>query len=163
MIRDAVTSDLPALTEATLRLQAAHVEAYPHTYRPFDADAAQAHLTELLAQTDTVFRVAEIDGVVAGHVILQIESRPETLFTHARRLGRITQLEVAPAYRRQGIGRLLLEDCERHAHEQGLDTLSLEVWSFNEAAHQFYLASGYDDLGFRMSRTIELSSSEEHG
>ena len=76
--------------------------------------------------------------------------------------GRVVNLAVDPAYRRQGIGRALLD-----AIEQELDTpvMLLMVQHENAGARQLYLSAGYEDeielpnyygagrMGIRMRKT----------
>ena len=115
MIRAAQESDLPALAAAMVRLQEAHVDAFPDVYRRFGSDEARAHMSGLLAQANAFVQVVLAEGVVAGHVVFLVERKAPSLFTHARRFGQIPQLEVAPEFRRRGFGRLLLAECERLA------------------------------------------------
>ena len=133
-----------------VRLQNAHVEAFPDIYRPFGLTDAHAHLASLLTLPNTTIRVAIDDMTVAGHVVFQVEERPQSLFTHAQRYGHIAQLEVAPAYRRMGLGRMLLADCDRLAISHGLTQIVLDVWAFNASARSFFRGSGYDALGAKM-------------
>ena len=52
MIRDAHEADLPCLAAAMVRLQEAHLRAFPNIYRRFDADDALSHLSVLLSRPD---------------------------------------------------------------------------------------------------------------
>ena len=99
-------------------------------------------------------RVAVQQAKVVGHAVFVVETRAETMFTHARRFGHILQIEVEPQFRRQGIGQALLADCERIAVEKGLPRILLDVWSFNLNAREFYRSCGYADHGFKMLREI---------
>jgi len=71
---------------------------------------------------------------VAGFLVAQPESR-ETLH--------IVTLDVVAAWRRQGVGSLLMEAAEQWAAKRGLRTVTLETAEDNLPAHQFYLARGY--------------------
>jgi diamine N-acetyltransferase len=154
MIRAANETDLPCLAEALVRLQEAHVRAFPDIYRPFNAGDATQHLAELLSRSDAIVRVVEHEGAVAGHVVMMIETKPESMFTCERRSGHIVQIEVAPEFRRQGYGRSLLKECARLAKAHDLPRLMLEVWAFNDSARAFFLATGYEKLGVKMTRVV---------
>ncbi|WP_167547064.1 GNAT family N-acetyltransferase [Stieleria maiorica] len=154
MIRDANESDIPSLAAAMVRLQSTHVRAYPDIYRQFDVSDAISHLSELLSRSNTIVRVAEYDGTVVGHVLFLIETKPETMFTHARRYGHIAQIEVEPECRRGGYGRSLIADCELIAASHDLGRIVLDVWGFNHSAKCFFRSLGYDDFGSKMSRAI---------
>jgi len=61
----------------------------------------------------------------------------------------IHNLAVRPAYRRQGIGRALLEAVLEEARRQGADRVTLEVRKSNEAAQRLYQALGFAAKGVR--------------
>lgn len=154
MIRAANETDLPCLAEALVRLQEAHARAFSDLYRPFSAGDATQHLAELLLRSDALVRVVEHEGAVVGHVVMLIETKPASLFTYERRAGHLVQIEVAPEFRRQGYGSLLLEECERLAKAKGLQRLVLEVWAFNDSARAFFQAVGYEELGAKLTRVV---------
>ena len=63
----------------------------------------------------------------------------------ARPLLNIHDLAVIPAYRRHGVGRLLLERVAAKGQALGCCKLILEVRSDNRAAQQLYEAVGFDN------------------
>lgn len=63
----------------------------------------------------------------------------------ARPLLNIHDLAVLPAYRRHGVGRLLLERVAARAQELGCCKLTLEVRADNHAAQRLYEAVGFDN------------------
>lgn len=154
MIRAANQSDLPELAAAMVRLQDAHAQAFPEVYRRFEADEALAHLSGLLTRSDAFIRVTEDDGSVVGHVVLVVETRPESMFTHPQRFGHVSQIEVEPNSRRRGYGRALLADCDQLAKSHGLASIVLEVWAFNTSGKKFFEVMGYQDFGSKMLRSV---------
>ena len=118
VIRAATEQDLPAISE----IQASTAEAAhwnPRDYLTYEC------------------RVAERDGLVLGFLVVRAV---------AERDWEILNLAVAPAVRRQGIGRQLLSDAlERHAGE-----CFLEVRESNEAARQFYKGFGFKPITERL-------------
>jgi ribosomal protein S18 acetylase RimI-like enzyme len=62
----------------------------------------------------------------------------------ARPLLNIHDLAVLPAYRRQGVGRLLLEQAAAKARALGCCKLTLEVRADNQPAQRLYEAVGFD-------------------
>ena len=63
----------------------------------------------------------------------------------ARPLLNIHDLAVLPAYRRQGVGRLLLEQVAAKGKELGCCKLTLEVRADNHSAQRLYEAVGFDN------------------
>ena len=57
----------------------------------------------------------------------------------------IHDLAVIPAYRRQGVGRLLLERVAAKGQELGCCKLTLEVRADNHSAQRLYEAVGFDN------------------
>lgn len=63
--------------------------------------------------------------------------------------GDITNIAVAPDYRRKGIASALLERAIREAHSFGLALLTLEVRKSNAPAQALYKAFGFKPIGER--------------
>jgi ribosomal protein S18 acetylase RimI-like enzyme len=63
----------------------------------------------------------------------------------ARPLLNIHDLAVVPAYRRHGVGRLLLEQVTAKARALGCCKLTLEVRADNQPAQRLYEAVGFDN------------------
>lgn len=61
----------------------------------------------------------------------------------ARPLINISDFHVLPAYRGQGIGRLLLAAVERKARAEGCCRITLEVQEHNARARHVYAAAGF--------------------
>ena len=72
----------------------------------------------------------------------------------AQPLINIHDLAVVPAYRRQGVGRLLLERVEAKGRELGCCKLTLEVRADNHRAQRLYARVGFGDGAFnQVTRT----------
>lgn len=63
--------------------------------------------------------------------------------------GHITNLAVHPAYRRRGVGRLLLKNLIQTGKRYGLRRLTLEVRQTNLAAQNLYMEFGFTTVGVR--------------
>jgi ribosomal protein S18 acetylase RimI-like enzyme len=66
----------------------------------------------------------------------------------AQPLINIHDLAVVPAYRGQGVGRLLLERVEARGRELGCCKLTLEVRTDNHRAQHLYARAGFGDMAF---------------
>ena len=90
--------------------------------------------------------IAELDGVLAGFCIVQVEA--------AKRggLGYVVTLDVAMEFRRRGLAARLMERVEGEALAVGCAEMRLHVFTGNEAAIRFYERTGYEfvrrDVGF---------------
>jgi ribosomal protein S18 acetylase RimI-like enzyme len=82
--------------------------------------------------------VAEEAGQIAGFLIASRERR---------KVLHIVTIDVLPAWRRRGVGSLLMEAAERWAGDHGLSLIALETAQDNIAAQKFYSARGYRKVG----------------
>ncbi len=69
--------------------------------------------------------------------------RAGTVFSPPVRRLMIDHVGVAPAARRQGVGRALIEAARDLAREWAVDEVMLDTWEANHAAHAFFRALGF--------------------
>lgn len=63
--------------------------------------------------------------------------------------GEITNVAVAPLYRRRGIAKMLMEKLMDEAFNRGIRQIALEVRVSNEGAIQLYTQLGFASFGIR--------------
>ena len=84
----------------------------------------------------------------ASHVVVHRTNREFVALVLGSRVsqesGHITQLCVHPAYRRQGLARMLLGAAGFHFMRQGATEISLTVTEANQQAIDLYLSEGYN-------------------
>lgn len=85
---------------------------------------------------ETNVLVARSIGVLAGFGIMHYRTEEAHLLL----------LAVQPRYRRQGLGRRLVEWLEKPARVAGIHRIHLEVRAGNAGARAFYRALGYDEV-----------------
>ena len=85
--------------------------------------------------------VAEQDTTLAGFIVCQPTRYRGTIE------GRIVTIDVAPAFRRCGVGRLLMQHIESRMKDSGSQVLKLETAVTNDAALQFYQRQGFKTVG----------------
>ena len=103
-----------------------------------DAWSASA-LASTLSSPFSVAFIAYADGLAVGYWIASLLS-PE---------GELLRIGVHPAYRRRGIGALLMEKFLQTAKERGCTDLFLEVRADNLPAASLYRHFGFSDNGLR--------------
>jgi len=81
--------------------------------------------------------VAEAEGDLAGFAIVQMEGE----------VGYVVTLDVAPAWRRRGLARRLMEDAEARVRAAGGVGMELHVFVRNVGAVLFYEGIGYGRIG----------------
>jgi len=108
----------------------------------FDREAfTKRQLAYLLTDYNSIGLVAKVDNDIAGFIISQVEIENNTLFGH------IITINVAPPWRRKGIGSQMLKEIERLLKEKGVNECHLEVREDNSPALKLYLNSGYQKMG----------------
>ena len=83
--------------------------------------------------------VADDNGIIAGYVGSQSVLDSADMMNIA----------IAPEYRRQGIGRKLIDNLIAHLQEQNVIALLLEVRVSNAAAISLYQKFGFEQVGRR--------------
>jgi GNAT superfamily N-acetyltransferase len=116
-------------------------DAYRQFYQqPGDLDGARAFLTERLERGESVIFLARLDdGTPAGFTQLY----PIFSSTTMRRAWLLNDLFVAPAARRAGVGRALLERAHAFARETNSKELMLQTAVDNLPAQRLYESLGW--------------------
>jgi ribosomal protein S18 acetylase RimI-like enzyme len=115
-------------------------DGYRRFYRqPSDPDGARAFLAERIKRGESVIFIAIVDGAAAGFTQLYPSFSSVTM----QRLWILNDLFVAPAGRRAGAGRALLDRAERWARETGAKGLTLSTELTNATAQRLYESAGW--------------------
>jgi ribosomal protein S18 acetylase RimI-like enzyme len=107
-----------------------------------DADDAKNGIARFLMRNPTSCFVAEEGGEMAGSI----------LAGHDGRRGHIYHLAVHPSYRRQGIGRKLVQAALGALSEEGITKAMLVVFKTNSGGNEFWEKQGFtarNDLVYR--------------
>lgn len=90
--------------------------------------------------------VVEADGLVVGHVFLNLVERVPEPFEHNRPIGYVTNFYVAPQHRNRGMGSALLDALREHARAEHIDVLI--VWPSDRSVPL------YQRAGFQRSEEV---------
>lgn len=107
----------------------------------------------LLNRTDTALFVAEVEqsrsdgGADVAPTPVEIAGYAVCWAVFDQ--GELGNIAVAPAWRHQGVARLLLERVIRTMRERGVRELYLEVRLTNKIAQHLYRAYGFREVGIR--------------
>lgn len=125
-----------------------------HIPRPMTpADLLRIHPIEL-ASYDHPWSLGNFaDSLDAGYSMWVLEVEGEVMGYYAMMAAageaHLLNLTVAPNWRRNGLGRDLLDHCLARACEHRADSLYLEVRTSNTAAIGLYHSNGFIDLAVR--------------
>jgi ribosomal protein S18 acetylase RimI-like enzyme len=102
-------------------------------------EAVRARLSELLEEPRARVLVAEDGGAVVGAASLWI--KPD--LAHGDTVIEVPMLVVAEDHRREGVGKLLMEEVRRLAAESGARLIELVATRGNKPARDFYRSLGF--------------------
>lgn len=119
----------------------------------------------LLTGANSTILIITLDRQIVGEAIL--------LWRKGLKVGRLYNIVIDPAYQGAGLGKKLLEACEKEAVRKKCKRLSLEVRTDNVRAIEFYKKYGYKITeklpkyysgvasGYRMVKTLGIKSLKE--
>jgi ribosomal protein S18 acetylase RimI-like enzyme len=102
-------------------------------------EAVRARLSELLEEPQARVLVAEADEGVVGAASVWI--KPD--LAHGDTVVEVPMLVVAEEHRREGVGKLLMEEIQRLAAENDAGLIELVATRKNEPARDFYRSLGF--------------------
>lgn len=105
----------------------------------FSMPWSQQAFAESLAMPEAIFLTAETDDVVVGYIGCYLTAGE----------GEITNVAVAPTYRRRGIAETLLKEMLDELAKKEASQVFLEVREYNEAAIALYEKCGFARIGMR--------------
>jgi ribosomal protein S18 acetylase RimI-like enzyme len=100
-------------------------------------------------QADGAAQLEEFSPPAGVFLIAQIAEKPVgcgALRTFAPGIGEIKRMWVSPEFRRQGVGRKLLESLQRAACERGFRAVRLDTHSSLTPALELYRTCGYREI-----------------
>jgi len=113
------------------------VRSVPPYVKRYDSEANDS--TAYLGQPDHAAWLAYVDGQLAGQILVH---------ENWNRFAIIWDIAVEPSFRRQGVGRRLIEHALRWARGRGVPGVMLETQNINVAACRLYARCGFVLGGF---------------
>jgi len=106
--------------------------------------SAEMQATEL-ADADSLFLLAEVEGIAAGYAKLKPGDPPGGV-SDAKPI-ELVRLYAASEWHGRGVGAALMQTCIDLAFKQGYQTLWLGVWEHNQRARAFYRKWDFREVG----------------
>jgi ribosomal protein S18 acetylase RimI-like enzyme len=120
------------------------------TDMPSNYETLQIVYTDALKSDKQKFIVGLIDNKIVGFCSLTIKNN----LWQAGNLGHIDELIVDKTFRKQGIGRKLIDEITVIAKENDCKRIELDSAFYRKEAHQFYKDLGYENRAYLFSKII---------
>lgn len=147
IVRAATEGDIPRILE--LYGELAITTSQAEEGRSPSLDDCRRIFAEIRALPGHELLVVEDEGEILGTMVLLIMPN---LSHNASPWALVENMVIDPGYRRQGLGRLLMDYAVARAKEAGCYKLSLSSNKERQEAHRFYRSSGFEASahGFRL-------------
>jgi GNAT superfamily N-acetyltransferase len=160
VIRPAMPVDYEALAQLYREFHEFHVRGVPTrlchlgNLSPTERHRLYDRFTQITAGPDSNLFVARTRNGIAGLAEVYVREDDPQPGVIPHRYGYLQSLMVAEAYRRGGIGALLLETAENWAREKGADEMQLDTWEFADGPLPFYEKNDYRALKRKLAKRL---------
>jgi len=152
-IRQATPRDLPSLVSLWQEMMDYH-RAYDPRFRfsPNAQREVEKHLLDTLRSRAARIFVADVEGRVIGYILGEVHAR-RPLYPVGT-YGFISDICVASAWRRRGVGRSLVRALDAWFASQKVTSVELFAASLNPDSAAFWIVLGYKDYLRLMRREV---------
>ncbi len=138
-VRRADGKDIPEILKLLVQVDMVHHEGRPDLFKGPATKYTADELTGILRDEKTpVFVCTDEQGTVLGHAFCQFEEQAENHVLTGVKTLYIDDICVDEKARRRGVGRMLYDHVIAFAGENGCYHVTLNVWSCNPGAMEFY-------------------------
>ncbi|BAB59924.1 N-terminal acetyltransferase complex subunit [ARD1] [Thermoplasma volcanium GSS1] len=103
----------------------------------------EKYINKIMNSDDHVLLVAELDNKITGILFADILFR---IYYEPKYEARIREFYVMPEYRRNGIGKKLIDALKRELDPKGITFITAEFPALNLIAQNFYKKIGYREI-----------------
>ena len=153
-IREALAGDYAGISGLVLEVHRLHLENRPDVYLDTDTPLSEERFEELLHDENAKIFAAENteSGELLAYCIFEIMVVDDNQIQVPSEFAYVSDFCVKSGYRKNGIGRILFEHMKDYVKSEGISSLQLTAWEFNQSAIQFYESMGMTTR----NRTMEL-------
>jgi ribosomal protein S18 acetylase RimI-like enzyme len=154
-VRVASVADIDDIVRLNRDVQLLHAELEPAFFKSnFDNEKVASFFAAKLALSENHIRLADSSDGPNGYVWFEVQDRPETPLTLARKRIYIHHLSVQAGARRHGIASALLRQVEAEALIGGITAIALDTWAANESARSFFEARGFTAFNLSLGKQL---------
>jgi len=159
-VRPAAPADLPVIGRLGALLVRDHHEFDPQRFIPATPQTEQGYgwfLGRQLKEKNAIVLVAERQGEMVGYVYASVEGYDYMSLRGPA--GVLNDIVVDPAYRGQGIGRMLLDAILAELKARGVPRVVLSTAERNEPAQRLFDGAGFRRTMIEMTRELTDAAS----
>lgn len=154
-IRNAKIEDLEQIVSIMMQISELHYEKTPDIFKNKTQIQVEKEVIENLNHTEKNILVATDEtSKIYGILIYQVKEVINHENLKDSKVLLIKELGVDETFKRQGIGKELIEKAEKIAKKLECKRIELNVWEFNENAIKFYEAIGMKPQRKMMEKEI---------
>lgn len=152
-VRRATAADLQAIVPLLEEVDELHRRALPWLFRRISGPEQTTFRDAFVSQPDhATFLAVAPDGSLVGVLYAFLRPAPRAPIVQPAVVAEIDALAVKSSFRRQGVGKRLVEAALDWAGSAGASRTELGVFDFNEAARAFWASLGFQVLSYRLVR-----------
>ena len=155
-VRLAEEKDIDRISELLVQIGKLHHEARPDIFNLATPKFSAVDLCEIFEAPHKFILVAVDNAdIVQGHLFCHTrESDGQGVIAKIKTMW-VEDLCIDENCRGAGVGTLLFDALEELAREKGCDSITLNVWEFNESAINFYRKNGMSIQRFTLEKNIQ--------
>lgn len=153
VIRSANQKDFSQVLKLANQVHKLHADSLTQVFQQTNYSLLKYEFFNYIRDPDKQLLVAEIDGHVVGYATL--ETMGTTFLNMSQQpVAFIRDFGVDSNFQHKGIGSAIFKGCVKWAKRNGLNTIQLTVWEFNQQAISFYRKVGMETLNRTMTMDI---------
>ncbi len=147
----ATKTEIPDILHLNNFVQKKHANAHPDIFKDVvDPEQESKFFLSLIDDENNHILIVYHQSDPIGYIWVTINNRDETPFTYEQRSIYIHHIAVDPNWRRQNIGRLLIQEIAKLAEQMHIDNIALDYWHFNTGAQSFFSKLGFEIYNSKM-------------
>lgn len=155
MIRKANFNDIDGIISLLLQVHALHANGRPDIFKMGGIKYTNEDVKNIITNENTpIFVFLNDENTVLGYTFCEIKETKEDTSLHSRKTLYIDDLCVDKNARGQHVGTKLYDYTVSFAKSIKCDSITLNVWEFNEGARKFYEKCGMKPLKTVMEQIL---------
>ncbi len=154
-VRRALAKDLERLNALLFQVAKIHADSRPDIFKADTKKYSDSQLLEIINDDNSpVFVAVDQNDYVLGYAFCAFQITKGSLLLCDKKTLYIDDICVDENLRRQNIGKTLYDFVLNFAKQNGFDSITLNVWSLNQAACKFYKKCGMSPLKITMEKRL---------